>query len=183
MVETGVAHGLTSRVILEGLDATGAVICGASISGGGSGAASRDRHSRPRAPAIALDLRGRDEQARLPGLVRTLQRVDLFVHDSLHTARNLCFELDTVWPALPPGGMAVSTTSITASGSSLRRPGGPRSLDRGQARHRKGCGGPRSRRTGRQLSAGQCPGAGPCRTSGSVGISRSKTASSVRSPA
>ena len=44
---------------------------------------------------------------RLPGLVRGLQQVDLFVHDSLHTARNTCFELDTVWPALPPGGVAV----------------------------------------------------------------------------
>jgi hypothetical protein len=39
--------------------------------------------------------------------VRKLKRVDLFVHDSLHTARNMCFELDTVWPALTPGGIAV----------------------------------------------------------------------------
>jgi hypothetical protein len=44
---------------------------------------------------------------RLPELVRRLQRIDLFIHDSLHTARNTCFELGTVWPALPPGGVAV----------------------------------------------------------------------------
>jgi hypothetical protein len=40
-------------------------------------------------------------------LVRRLQQVDLFIHDSLHTARNTCFELGTVWPALPPGAVAV----------------------------------------------------------------------------
>jgi hypothetical protein len=62
--------------------------------------------------AIPRDLRSRwtyvagTSRQRLPGLVRRLQRVDLFVHDSLHTGRNTRFELDTVWPALAPGGVA-----------------------------------------------------------------------------
>ena len=108
VVETGVAHGLTSRVILEGLA----------------------RHGRGHLWSIDLpavdpalhheigiavpdNLRSRwtylegTSRRRLPPLVRRLQRVDLFVHDSLHTARNLCFELEAVWPALPPGGLAV----------------------------------------------------------------------------
>jgi len=108
VVETGVAHGLTSRVILEGLA----------------------RHGRGHLWSIDLpavdpalhheigiavpdSLRSRwtylegTSRRRLPSLVRRLQCVDLFVHDSLHTARNLCFELEAVWPALPPGGLAV----------------------------------------------------------------------------
>ena len=108
VVETGVAHGLTSRVILEGLE----------------------RHRRGHLWSIDLpavdpalhheigiavraDLRSRwsytpgTSRERLPRLVRKLKRVDLFVHDSLHTARNMGFELDTVWPALAPGGIAV----------------------------------------------------------------------------
>jgi hypothetical protein len=44
---------------------------------------------------------------RLPRLVDDLGQIDLFVHDSLHTGRNVRFELDTVWPALRPGGVAV----------------------------------------------------------------------------
>lgn len=63
--------------------------------------------------AVPEDLRSRwtyvagTSRQRLPGLVRDLRRVDLFVHDSLHTARNTCFELGTIWPALGPGGAAV----------------------------------------------------------------------------
>jgi Methyltransferase domain len=44
---------------------------------------------------------------RLPGVVADVPRLDLFIHDSLHTRRNLCFELDVAWPALRPGGVAV----------------------------------------------------------------------------
>jgi hypothetical protein len=108
VVETGVAHGLISRVILEGLH--------------------RNRNGRlwsvdlPAVDpalhheigiAVPENLRSRwtyvegTSRLRLPELVRRLRRVDLFIHDSLHTARNTCFELDTVWPALPPGGVAI----------------------------------------------------------------------------
>jgi hypothetical protein len=39
--------------------------------------------------------------------VAELGEVDVFVHDSLHTGRNVAFELDTVWPALRTGGVAI----------------------------------------------------------------------------
>jgi hypothetical protein len=42
-----------------------------------------------------------------PALVGGLPRISLFVHDSMHTTRNLSFELNTVWPALAPGGAAL----------------------------------------------------------------------------
>lgn len=44
----------------------------------------------------------------LPGLVPDLGRVDLFLHDSLHTRRNMRREFDAVWPFLAPGGMMVA---------------------------------------------------------------------------
>jgi Methyltransferase domain len=108
VVETGVAHGLTSRVILEGLrrNGDGQLL---SIDLPAVDPALHDEIG----VAVPEDLRSRwtyvagTSRRRLPELVRRLQRVDLFVHDSLHTARNVCFELDTVWPALPSRGAAV----------------------------------------------------------------------------
>jgi hypothetical protein len=40
----------------------------------------------------------------MPGLAGGLRPLDLFVHDSMHTTRNVRFELEHVWPALSPGG-------------------------------------------------------------------------------
>jgi Methyltransferase domain len=108
VVETGVAHGLISRVILEGLHHNG----NGHLSSVDLPAVDPGLHHEI-GIAIPEDLRSRwtyvegTSRRRLPELVRRLGQVDLFVHDSLHTARNTCFELDTVWPALPPGGVAV----------------------------------------------------------------------------
>jgi Methyltransferase domain len=108
VVETGVAHGLTSRVILEGLNRNRS----GRLWSVDLPAVDPALHHEIGA-AVPADLRSRwtyvegTSRSRLPGLVRRLRRVDLFVHDSLHTARNLRFELGTVWPALPPGGIAV----------------------------------------------------------------------------
>jgi hypothetical protein len=38
-------------------------------------------------------------------VVAELGQVDLFIHDSMHSTRNVHFELQTVWPALRPGGL------------------------------------------------------------------------------
>jgi hypothetical protein len=108
VVETGVARGLTSRVILEGLGRNG----NGSLWSIDLPAVDPSLHHEI-GIAVPQNLRSRwtyvegTSRRRLPGLVRRLQRIDLFVHDSLHTARNTCFELDAVWPALPPGGVAV----------------------------------------------------------------------------
>jgi len=108
VVETGVAHGLTSRVILEGLHRNGQ----GHLWSVDLPAVDPALHHEI-GMAVPKDLRSRwtyvegTSLRRLPGIVRRLQRIDLFVHDSLHTARNTCFELGAVWPALPPGGVAV----------------------------------------------------------------------------
>jgi hypothetical protein len=31
----------------------------------------------------------------------------VFLHDSLHTVRNMLFEMETVWPRLHPGGIMI----------------------------------------------------------------------------
>ena len=46
-------------------------------------------------------------RSRLRPLLEAIGEIDLFVHDSLHTGRNVRFELETVWPALRPGGALV----------------------------------------------------------------------------
>jgi len=109
VVETGVAHGMTSRFILEALE--------------------RNRNGRlwsidkpPFNPqtrkevGCAIDddgLRQRwtyiagTSRRRLPPLLQALRQVDLFIHDSLHSTRNVLFELETVWSYLKPGGVMV----------------------------------------------------------------------------
>jgi hypothetical protein len=44
---------------------------------------------------------------RLPGLLSQLGQIDLFIHDSLHTERNVRFELDQAWKVLKAGGALV----------------------------------------------------------------------------
>jgi hypothetical protein len=109
VIETGVAHGLTSRVILEGLQRNGI----GHLWSVDLPAVDPSLHHEI-GSAVPAELRPRwtylagTSRRRLPALVRRLQQVDLFIHDSLHTTRNTCFELDTVWPALPPGGAATA---------------------------------------------------------------------------
>jgi methyltransferase family protein len=106
-LETGVARGLTSRALLEALE----------LNGDGR-LTSVDLP--PRFPpalrrqtgvAVPGRLRARwtyvngSSRRRLPRLVAQLAPIDLFLHDSMHTTRNVLFELETVWPGLQPGGV------------------------------------------------------------------------------
>ena len=108
VVETGVARGFTSRFILEALsrnssgrlwsidlppvDRQAQAEVGMAV-----GDLYRDRWSLIRGTS----------RLRLPGVLKAVGRVDLFVHDSLHSERNVRFELDRVWPALKPGAAVV----------------------------------------------------------------------------
>jgi hypothetical protein len=109
VLETGVARGVTSSFILGALDMNG----------------SGELHSIDLPPhdvgaedqvgaLVPPDLRSRWTLHRglvrrvLPGLVARLGSVDLFVHDSLHTYRNMSFEFATVWPALCERGAVVA---------------------------------------------------------------------------
>lgn len=109
VLETGVARGVTSRIILEAMTANGT---------GHLWSVDLPHPFRPqlhKETAVAVPSACRDRwtyvrgssRRRLPSLVSRLYRVDLFVHDSLHTARNMRFELRTVWPAMSRGAIAL----------------------------------------------------------------------------
>jgi predicted O-methyltransferase YrrM len=108
VVETGVAHGLTSRIILQGLENNGA----GQLWSIDLPAVDSALHSEI-GMAVPADLRSRwtyvsgTTRERLPHLLNELGEIDLFVHDSLHTGRNTRFELDSAWPVMRPGGVAV----------------------------------------------------------------------------
>jgi Methyltransferase domain len=109
VVETGVAHGVTSRFILEALERNG---------GPGSLYSIDLPPADPVAAArigVAVDgfaaarwrlLKGSSRRM-LPRLIAELGRIELFVHDSLHTKRNVGFEIRVARPALPPGGFMI----------------------------------------------------------------------------
>jgi predicted O-methyltransferase YrrM len=109
VVETGVARGLTTRVLLEALERNGA---GRLWSIDLAPLIERDL-SDETGLAVPADLRRRWTLLRgssrrcLPALVTGLPGIDLFLHDSMHTARNVRFELDQVWPALRGGAALV----------------------------------------------------------------------------
>jgi hypothetical protein len=107
VVETGVARGATSRVILEALSANreghlwsidlphpfAPELHGetaAAIPGG-----SHDRWTYVRGSS----------RRRLPALLSELGAIEMFVHDSLHTTRNMRFEMRSAWPRLGAGGV------------------------------------------------------------------------------
>ena len=108
VLETGVAHGITSRVVLEGLERNGS----GQLWSVDLPAVDPALHSEI-GVAVPEDLRSRwtyvagSSRERLPHVLANLQRLDLFVHDSLHTERNLRFELDSAWPLVRPGGVVV----------------------------------------------------------------------------
>lgn len=108
VVETGVAHGVSSRFILEALALNGA-----------GRLWSIDfppvEHDWAEQIGIAVDeskaerwrlLRG-SSRSLLPPLLAELGTIDIFIHDSLHSGRNVSFELDCAWAALNPGGAVV----------------------------------------------------------------------------
>jgi predicted O-methyltransferase YrrM len=109
VVETGVAYGVSSAFVLTALEENGGGVL----------------HSVDLPPlrrryewfwGIAVDeaLRGRwnlyrGSSARvLPGLLEELETVNLFVHDSLHTYRNMLREFGAVWPRLRAGGVILA---------------------------------------------------------------------------
>jgi len=108
VVETGVAHGVTSRFVLEALEKNG--------SGHLSsidlppvekfwqlqvGAAVGDRYADR-----WTYIKG-SSRLHLPKLLSRLGEIDLFIHDSMHTEHNVRFELDRAWAQLRQGGALV----------------------------------------------------------------------------
>jgi predicted O-methyltransferase YrrM len=106
VVETGVAHGLSSRFILEALRTNGGHLWSIDLPPSWAperhreiGAAVSDRSKW----SLILGASRR----RLPKLLKAIGPIDIFVHDSDHSAENMFFELSLAWKALRPGGAVV----------------------------------------------------------------------------
>jgi Methyltransferase domain len=108
VVETGVGHGLASRMILEGLARNG----GGHLWSIGLPELDSALHSEI-GNAVPAGLRSGwtylpgTSRERLPRLLADLGKIDVFIHDSPHTGRNQLFELNSAWGALRSGGVAV----------------------------------------------------------------------------
>lgn len=109
VVETGVAYGVSSSFILKALGENGH----GSLHSIDLPPLRRD-YERFWGVAVPEGLKGRwilhrGSSARaFPGLLRILGTVDLFLHDSLHTRRNMRREFETVWPYLRTGGVLLA---------------------------------------------------------------------------
>lgn len=109
VLETGVCYGVTSAYILKALD-TNQVGNLHSVDLPPLGK-DGDKHV---GRLIPTGLRARWTLHRgvssrvLSPLLARLGSIDLFIHDSLHTYRNMRREFETVWPHLRPGGVLIS---------------------------------------------------------------------------
>jgi len=107
IVETGVAHGVTSRILLEALQGRGHLWSidlpprWAPEIHGEIGAAVGD------CPSEQWSLIFGHSRRRLPKLLKSIAPIDLFVHDSQHSRYNMLFEMMQGWRALRPGGAMV----------------------------------------------------------------------------
>lgn len=109
VVETGVAHGVTSRFTLEALARNG---------GGHLWSIDLPPRKNPelhgdigaavdeRLHALWTYLDGTSRR-HLPGVLKRAAPIDVFVHDSEHSTDNVLFELNLAWAALRPGGAVV----------------------------------------------------------------------------
>lgn len=113
VVETGVSGGISSAHILRALAANGRgslhsidlpnVQHGSVLPPG-----------RETGWMVPDELRGRwsltlgDARELLPGLLDTLDRLDIFLHDSDHSYGHMLFEYELAFPRLEPGGLLMS---------------------------------------------------------------------------
>jgi len=106
VVETGVAHGLTSRFLLEALSIPGGRLW--SIDLPPSWAPEKHREiGAAVADRSRWELILGSSRRCLPRLLNDIGPIDIFIHDSEHTSRNMLFEMSLAWKALRPGGALV----------------------------------------------------------------------------
>ncbi len=109
VVETGVAHGLSSRIMLEALQRNGE----GRLSSVDLPAMTILERREEIGAAVTSELRDRwrylegSSRRRVVPLLRQLGEIGLFVHDSMHSTRNVRWELKQAWRALRPGGFVV----------------------------------------------------------------------------
>jgi hypothetical protein len=126
VVETGVSSGVSSAHFLLGLRRNRkGVLHSIDLPTPQRGAMFSDRDSPVALPPGAKsgwaiperlkshwDLRIGPSEKELPALLRSIGRVGIFLHDSLHTPGHLTFELSTVRPHLVPGSVVLADNTV-----------------------------------------------------------------------
>lgn len=110
VVETGVASGISSFYLLEALHQNGAGRL-YSIDLGDDSVCPDGRAVGWAVPPWLTErweLRLGDARKVLAPLLAEQRPIDLFIHDSLHTAEHMLYEFTTAWPNLRPGGILVA---------------------------------------------------------------------------
>ena len=109
VIETGVAYGVSSAFILRAMQKNGrGTLFSIDLP------PLRRRYERFWGIAVPDGLRARWRLHRgtsasvLPRLLREIPKVDLFLHDSLHTHTNMRREFDTAWPRLRDGALLLA---------------------------------------------------------------------------
>lgn len=109
VLETGVAQGVTSRCILAALDADGlGELHSVDLPPLGTDVDDYVGCLVPDELRIRWTLHRGSSRRLLPPLLSRLSAVDVFVHDSLHTTRNIAFELEAVTPYLTDRAIVVA---------------------------------------------------------------------------
>jgi hypothetical protein len=109
VLETGVGYGVTSAFFLQALAVNGrGQLWSIDLPPLGKDADAQSGILVPKDLKSRWHfLRGRSRHL-LPKVISGLPAIDIFLHDSLHTYRNMSFEFRTVWPALRDGGVLLS---------------------------------------------------------------------------
>ena len=109
VVETGVASGVSSAYILQALeDNNEGELYSIDIS------AYIPRGVKPTGWIVPSSLRHRwhliigSSSEKLPHLLEILREIDVFLHDSLHTYKNMLWEYKTAWPFIRKDGILLS---------------------------------------------------------------------------
>lgn len=106
VIETGVARGVASRIVLEALERAGS----GHLWSIDLPAMDPILHNEI-AVAVPNRLRSRwthiegTSRRRLPGLLAQVAPIDLFIHDSSRTERHMLFEVRQAWPAITRGAI------------------------------------------------------------------------------
>ncbi len=109
VLETGVAYGVSSTFILTAMEENGrGMLHSVDIPPLRRGAERLHGIAVPDNLKERWTLHHGSSRRILPGLVRELGEIDFFLHDSLHTRRNMLHEFDEIWPHLRPGGVLLA---------------------------------------------------------------------------
>lgn len=109
VVETGVARGITSRMVLSAMQRLGhGTLYSVDLP------PILDGWYAESAIAVPPTLRERwilvrgSSRRHLRGILARLGGIDLFIHDSLHTESTMGFEFEQAWPRLRTGGLLIA---------------------------------------------------------------------------